>query len=183
MNTTETRLRGLMIRGLEGDAAAHNQLLCELARLLRSYFGRRLPRDPADIEDLVQETLIAVHTRRTSYDRDRPFTAWAFSMARYKMVDEFRRRGERISVPLEEAAELFADDERDGIAAGVDLAHLMSELPASQRDSIRGVKIDGLSVAEVAQRSGLSPSNVKVSIHRGLKTLIDRVRRGDSDAD
>ncbi len=172
-----------MIRGLEGDAAAHTELLRDLARLLRSYFGRRLSRDAADIEDLVQETLIAVHTRRSSYDRDRPFTAWAFSMARYKMVDEFRRHGERISVPLEEAAELFANDERDGIAAGVDLEHLMAELPAGQRESIRGVKIDGLSVAEVSRRSGLSQSNVKVSIHRGIKTLINRSRHGDSDAD
>lgn len=183
MKTAEIRLRELMIRGLEGDAAAHTALLSELSRLLRSYYGKRLSRDSADIEDLVQETLIAVHTRRESYDRDRPFTAWAFTMARYKMIDEMRRRGDRVAVPIDEANELFADDAFDSIAARVDLEHLMEDLPEGQRQSIKGVKVDGLSVVEVARKTGLSPSNVKISIHRGLKSLISRAKGGDSDAD
>jgi len=172
-----------MLKGLEGDAAAHRALLSELARLLRSYFGKRLSYDLADIDDLVQETLIAVHTRRTSYDRERPFTAWAFSIARYKMVDEFRRRGTRVSVPIEDASDMFADDDLESVAASVDLEILMADLPESQRLSIQGVKVEGLSVIETAERSGLSPSNVKISIHRGMKALFKRVRTGDPDAD
>lgn len=183
MKTAETRLRELMIRGLEGDEAAHTALLSEPSRLLRSYYGKRLSRDPADIEDLIQETLIAVHTRRESYDRDRPFTAWAFTTARYKMIDAMRRRGERVSVPIDEANELFSDDTFEAIAARVDLEHLMDGLTEGQRQSIRGVKVDGLSVVEVAKKTGLSPSNVKVSIHRGLKSLINRAKGDDSDAD
>lgn len=68
MKETESRLRALMLRGLEGDAAAHTRLLGELAPLLRAYFARRMGGDHADGEDLVQETLIAIHTRRESYD-------------------------------------------------------------------------------------------------------------------
>ena len=183
MQTAEARLRALMILGLEGDAAAHSALLTELARLLRSYYGKRLSQDSADIEDLVQETLIAVHTRRESYDRDRPFMAWAFTIARYKMIDEMRRRGDRVAVPIDEANSLFADDVYEAIGARMDLEHLMEDLPEGQRQSIRGVKVDGLSVAEVARKTGLSPSNVKVGIHRGLKSLINRAKGGDPDAD
>ena len=65
----------------------------------------------------------------------------------------------------------------------MDLEHLMEDLPEGQRQSIRGVKVDGLSVAEVARKTGLSPSNVKVGIHRGLKSLINRAKGGDPDAD
>ena len=182
MTASETRLKALMIEGLEGDAAAHSRLLGELARMLRGFYARRISGQAADIEDLVQETLIAVHTRRDSYDRERPFTAWAFSIARYKMIDAFRSRGARVTVPIEEVDDLFADDAHDGIAAGIAIERLMAELPANQRLSIQHTKVDGLSVEETAKRTGLSPSNVKISVHRGLKALMTRVRKGDTDA-
>src|SRR5258708_29036928 len=110
VNATEDRLRALMLRGLAGDAAAHNRLLSELAILLRGFYSRRLGGDPSDAEDLVQETLIAVHSRRESYDPSKAFTSWAFSMARYKMIDEFRRRRVRTSIPIEDVEDLFAAD-------------------------------------------------------------------------
>ncbi|MDP3739505.1 MAG: sigma-70 family RNA polymerase sigma factor [Hyphomonadaceae bacterium] len=182
MTASEPRLKALMIQGLEGDAAAHNRLLGELARMLRSYYAKRMAGLTADIEDLVQETLIAVHTRRESYDRNRAFTAWAFSIARYKMVDAFRSRGTRVAIPIEDIDDLFADDASDGIAAGVAIERLMAELPANQRLSIQHTKIEGLSVEETANRTGLSASNVKISVHRGLKALMARVRKGDADA-
>ncbi|MBA4047056.1 MAG: RNA polymerase subunit sigma-70, partial [Sphingomonas sp.] len=101
-----------MVRGLDGDAAAQNALLSAMVPLLRSFFGRRLRGAGDDVEDLVQEALIAIHTRRASYDRERPFTAWAYAVAHYKMIDHFRRT--RQHVPFEGledilAAEGFAD--------------------------------------------------------------------------
>ena len=93
MQTGEEVLRGLMIDGLGGDAAAHASLLRQIVPLLRGFYRRRVRGADDDVEDLVQETLIAVHTRRGTYDRDRPFTAWMFSIARYKMIDHFRRAG------------------------------------------------------------------------------------------
>lgn len=182
MNATEDRLRALMLRGLAGDAAAHNRLLSELAILLRGFYSRRLGGDPSDAEDLVQETLIAVHSRRESYDPSKAFTSWAFSMARYKMIDEFRRRRVRTSIPIEDVEDLFAADAIAPASAALDLDRLMSELSPQQRTAIRQVKLEGLSVEEAALRSGLSPSNVKISIHRGLKKLIERARKGEPDA-
>ena len=183
VKATEDRLRALMLKGLDGDAAAHNRLLSELAILLRGFYSRRLGGDPSDAEDLVQETLIAVHNRRESYDQSKAFTSWAFSMARYKMIDEFRRRRVRQSVPIEDVEDLFAADGIEPASAAIDLERLMSDLSPQQRLAIRQVKIEGLSVEEAAERSGLSPSNVKISIHRGLKKLVDRVQKGGADAD
>jgi RNA polymerase sigma-70 factor (ECF subfamily) len=103
-------------------------------------------------------------------------------MARYKMIDEFRRRGLRPTAPIDEVEDLFADDDYEAASAAIDLQQLMSGLPAQQREAIRQVKIEGLSVEEAATRSGLSPSNVKISIHRGLKKLMARVQKGGGHA-
>ena len=92
MDDLETQLKRLMLRGLDGDANAHRRLLSLLSERLRAYYSHRMASAHADVEDLVQETLLAVHLRRASYDRGQPFTAWAFAIARYKLIDHWRRR-------------------------------------------------------------------------------------------
>lgn len=183
MTATEDRLKALMLRGLDGDAGAHRELLSILASLLRAFYGRRMGRDSVDLEDLVQETLIAVHTRRASYSPTQPFTPWAYAMARYKLIDYLRRRSYRVTAPLDVAHDAVEPDVSEAATAGADLERLMSELPSKQRDAIRFVKLQGLSVAEAAQLSGQSESAIKVGIHRGLKALMARVRGGSADAD
>ncbi|MFX8246779.1 sigma factor, partial [Acinetobacter baumannii] len=68
-----------MLGGLAGQADAHTALLRALAPMLRSFFARRVRGAADDVEDLVQETLIAIHSRRATYDPDRPFVAWAYA--------------------------------------------------------------------------------------------------------
>src|SRR3569832_132872 len=100
-----------MLGALAGDGPAYARLLTELGALLRRYFERRLS-DAAEAEDLVQETLLAVHSRRQTYEPSRPFTAWAYAIARYKLIDHFRRRRARPTTPLDDNIhELFAPDD------------------------------------------------------------------------
>ena len=175
MRTDEDDLRGLMVAGLDGDAAAHAALLRLLVPILRGFYRRRLRGADDDVEDLVQETLIAVHTRRSTYDRDRVFTAWLFAIARYKMIDQFRR-GSRLQ-PLDGSEEnLLIDGFEDGVAARLDIEDLLATLPAKQSRMIRATRIQGMSVAEAAQSDGIGESDVKVSVHRGLKALVTRVQ-------
>lgn len=177
MQANEDVLRGLMADGLDGDAAAHAALLRLLVPLLRAFYRRRANGSDDDIEDLVQETLIAVHTRRSTYDRDRAFTAWLFAIARYKMIDHFRRAG-RLR-PIEGLEEmLVAEDFESGTIARLDVEHLLAELPPKQARMIRATRIEGLSVSEAAQADGIGESDVKVSVHRGLKALMVRVQGG-----
>ena len=95
MSGREDELRGLLVRGLAGDAAAYHAFLKELSGFLRAYLRRRLARIPDDVEDLVQETLLAVHNQRHTYDAAQPVTAWVHAIARYKMIDLLRRRAGR----------------------------------------------------------------------------------------
>ncbi len=171
-----------MTAGLGGDATAHKLLLKQLSGHLRAYFKARLGRvglGPTETEDLVQETLIAIHTRRHTYDRSKLFTPWVYAIARYKLVDHLRRTNALISdLPLEEVEELTARDDGVAMESGIDLHKLMSQLPVKMRKAIQLVKLDELSVSEAAKRSGMSESAVKMSVHRGLKTLAELIRRG-----
>ena len=177
MRESEQQLRAWMTQGLGGDAAAHAALLRALVPLLRTYFSRRMRAADADVEDLVQETLIAVHERRATYDRERPFTAWLYAVARYRLIDHFRRR--RTSVPIEDLEEsLGVDGFEEATSARLDVEVLLSSLPPKQARAIRETHLEGLTSAESARGAGLGESDVKISVHRGLKALVARIRGG-----
>lgn len=177
MSTDEDQLRRLMTAGLDGDTRAQHALLSALVPVLRRYYARRMGHAP-DLEDLVQDTLIAVHTRRASYDRDRPFGPWVYAVARYKMIDHFRKS--RSDVGYDDVADLLGDGGfEDAVGARLDVDAALDTLTPKQAATIRATKIDGLSIAETAARDHLSEADVKVSVHRGLKALARRMI-GDS---
>lgn len=175
----ESGLKPLWMRAQSGDQTAYRESLSRIAARLRKYFARRLFALPDDVEDLVQETLLALHQQRGTYKPGLPVSAWVHAIARHKLVDLLRRRGRReaLNDPLDDLAEdqqlAAAPDEQP---ARRDLALLLATLPAAQRLAIVLTKIEGLSVAEAAQRGGVSVSALKVQVHRGLKRLADRVR-------
>ncbi|MBN9404476.1 MAG: sigma-70 family RNA polymerase sigma factor [Burkholderiales bacterium] len=172
----ETELHRLLLAGLGGDEAAYRRFLQLLAGHLRAYLARRLFGWPDDVEDLVQECLLAMHNKRHTYQPDQPLTAWVHAIARYKLIDLLRARGAREALhdPLDEEMPLFAASTHDAHDAQRDLMGMLQSLPDKQRRPIECVKIEGLSVAETARLTGLSESAVKVGIHRGLKVLAAR---------
>jgi RNA polymerase sigma-70 factor, ECF subfamily len=175
----ETGLKALMLRGLAGDGAAHCQLLAALAQLLRGYHRRRLGHDAADTEDLVQESLIAVHERRHTYDPAQPFTAWAYAVARHKLIDHLRRQRVRTTLPLDDFEDLFvASDDREARDATRDVASLLAQLPPAQSAAIRLTRIEGYSIEEAAASTGQSAASIKVGVHRGLKKLAKLLGTG-----
>lgn len=169
----EPELKALFLRGIAGEAAAQRAFLSAVAPHLRAFFRTRLRNSPEDAEDLVQETLIALHTKRDTFDRAYPVTAWIYAIARYRLIDHWRRRGRRgEQIPIEDATELFTAAEDEASDAKRDVNRLLALLPKKQQDSIRLVKLEGVSVKDAAAQTGLSESDVKISTHRGLKTLM-----------
>jgi RNA polymerase sigma-70 factor (ECF subfamily) len=170
----EDRLKALMLRGQAGDAAAWRELLSLLGARLRIFFARRMEAGSADVEDLVQETLLAVHRRRMTYDPTQPFTAWAHAVARYKLIDHWRRNRIRRHTPLDDVSEWLSEEADDGPAVRADLERVLSVLPEKQRKLVRDVKIEGLSLAEAGRAMGVSEGAAKVSLHRAMKLLTQR---------
>jgi RNA polymerase sigma-70 factor (ECF subfamily) len=180
----EAELKTLMLATQRGDAAAYRALLAKLVPRLRAYYKRRIAgvgRSAEEAEDLVQETLLAVHLKRDTYDPGAPFTPWLYAIARYKLIDHLRsNKRSRKDVPIDNHQELMAADDHASTEGTHDMAKLLGRLPRKTRQAIEAVKLEGKSVAETAARYGMSESNVKVSIHRGLKALASFIGR-DSD--
>ena len=174
----ESGLKPLWMRARSGDEDAYRQALERIATRLRGYLRRRMQSLPDDVEDLVQETLLALHLQRGTYDPAMPVSAWVTAIARHKLVDLWRRRGRREALhdPLDDVDESGLAAAQADTGAQRDLARLLDELPDAQRQAILLTKIEGLSVAEASQRTGASESAIKVQVHRGLKRLAALVR-------
>src|SRR5712671_3178097 len=172
-----------MLLSLGGDGTAYGELLLELSVRLRGYYRRRLGEDCPEAEDLVQETLMAIHSRRATFDRKKLFTPWAYAMARYKLVDYLRRSRVRASVSMDDCEEFFAMDETGQAAAARDVDSLLSRLPSAMSEAIRLTRIEGHSIDDAAQRTGKSAAATKVNIHRGLRRLARLGAAGVLDAD
>lgn len=167
----EPQLKALMLKGLAGDDAAHRLFLKETSARLRAFFRNRL-RGAEEAEDLVQETIIAIHTKRHTYDATYPVTAWIYAIGRYRLIDYVRkvkRRG--ITAPVEAAEAIMDGYDAEPGDASRDVMRLLDKLSEKQREIIRLVKLDQLTVKEAAAQTGYSESDIKVSVHRGLKTL------------
>ena len=178
MPRSEAELKALMIGSLDGNSIAHGLLLRALVPLLSAFYRRRLA--PAeDVDDLVQDTLIAVHTRRQTFDRNRPFTAWLYAIARYRMIDHYRRRRQTVVIEDVESI-LMTEGFEDALNARMDIDRLLSTLSPKQARAIRDTHVEGKSVAEAAANAGIGESDVKVSVHRGLKALGARIRAARS---
>lgn len=158
--------RRLMARAQDGDRACYRALLSGSRDWLLRYYARRIA--PQMVEDLVQDTLLSVHRKRSTYDPARPFYPWLAAIARYRWVDALRK--------LTRTEELYEADsavpaEEDAVLARLSLDTLLTRLPPAQAHAIKLTRISGRSVAETAKITGQSESLVKVNVHRGLKKL------------
>jgi RNA polymerase sigma-70 factor (ECF subfamily) len=156
-----------MVAAQDGHGGAYRRLLAEMSEWLTRYFQRRLP--AGDVEDAVQETLLAIHRRRHTYDPQYPLGPWLAAIAKNKWVDQLRSLARR---PMDELPdELATGDHEAAVISSSVLSSLLDELRPAQAQTIMLVKVQGYSVEEASGQTGLSPSAVKMNIHRGLARL------------
>jgi len=181
VSLTELKLKRLFLAGLEGDKSAYGEFLMALSVLLRSYISRKVgqfARTGGDVEDIVQEVLIAIHTRRHTYETDLPVTAWIYTIARYKMIDHLRATSHgRLAVSLDDYEVSYSQE--DEIDAALTIQEKLKELPDSQRIPVEMTKLRGYSAKDVAERLGITEVAARVNVHRGLKTLSRLLGRKD----
>jgi RNA polymerase sigma-70 factor (ECF subfamily) len=178
LSASEEHLRELLVRGLAGDETAYRRFLSDLSAHLRAFLRKRLVQHQDDVEDLVQESLLAVHNQRHTYDATQPLTAWVHAIAKYKLVDLLRRKScrEWLTDSLDDESEILSSSNIDAAEARRDVRALLERLPDRQRLPIVHMKLRGLSVTEAARETGMSESAVKVGVHRGLKALAALIR-------
>ena len=162
-----------------GDAAAYRRLLEALSGFVRGVVRRRAATSgltAAEVEDVVQETLLAIHLKRGTWDPRQPITPWVAAIARNKAIDALRRRGRRVDLPIEDFAELLpAAESEDGVSAR-EAERMLGALKGRQREVVQAITVDGESVRETASRLGVSEGAVRVALHRGLASLAAAYR-------
>ena len=171
-------LSALMRLARGGDDEAYRQLLGDVAVWLRGVARRglvRAGRGVEDCEDVVQETLLAMHLKRDSWDETQPLEPWLRAIAHHKLVDHLRRRGFRDHVDLADLAETLASPQA-AEEVSVDARQLLASLSERQRGIVVAISIEGLSARDVGQKLGMSEGAVRVALHRALKLLAAAYR-------
>lgn len=163
----------LMVAAQDGHGGAYRRLLGEMSEWLTRYFQRRLP--PGEVDDAVQETLLAIHRRRHTYDPQYPLGPWLAAIAKHKWIDQLRSLARR---PVDELPEdLAVGDHEASVVSSSVLASLLDGLRPAQAQAILLVKVQGYSVEEASGQIGLSVSAVKMNIHRGLARLTTIIEK------
>jgi RNA polymerase sigma-70 factor (ECF subfamily) len=178
----EQELSHLMRLTQSGDSGAYNQLLTRIEKMLQSYVRKSVRDDMA--EDVIQEIILGIHAKRNTFNTEQFFLPWLYAIARYKVIDYIRAKGKRevLLIDPEDSESLLASDillasDFFGVVDSFtvdDLESLFVDLPEKQREVIKSVKIDGLSIKETSTKLNLTESDIKISIHRALKTLKAR---------
>ncbi|KDP87195.1 RNA polymerase sigma factor [Cupriavidus sp. SK-3] len=164
-----------MARAQSGDREAYRHLLAAITPYVRALAARQV-RNRSDIEDTVQDVLMTVHAVRHTYDPARPFGPWLVAIANRRIVDGLRRRGRIGSheTELDTEQETFwpsaANLQEEAVDARA-VRDAVERLPAGQREALRLLKLEEMSLKEAAAASGMSVAALKVATHRALKTL------------
>ena len=172
----EAELSGLFRAAIAGDERAYADFLHRIAALIRGFVRRKIVQGGVDPEDVVQETLLAIHVKRHTWREDAPVLPWVYAIARFKLIDAFRRRGRRIEVEIDEIAETFAEPEAETVSER-DINRALDGLPPAQRSVVSSISVDGHSIGETASKLGISETAVRVSLHRGLAAIAKRFGR------
>jgi RNA polymerase sigma-70 factor, ECF subfamily len=168
-----------MKAGLTGDAAAYRSVLASLTIFLRAEVRRgfaRYGRGQADVEDVVQETLLAIHLKRETWRTDEPITPWVRAIARNKLIDSMRRGGRRINVPIDDVIDILPAEEPAEHLTERDATEILSKLNGRQRDIVQSISLNGASIRETATKFDISEGAVRVALHRGLAALSKAYR-------
>jgi RNA polymerase sigma-70 factor (ECF subfamily) len=167
----------LMAAANAGDTVAYSRLLHALTQLVRQIVSRDHRFVGAnEVEDVVQDVLLSVHSVRATYDPRRPFMPWLLAIIRRRVVDAGRRRMRRgREIALDEASVTFpvagTNTYREEFARVDALRMAIGSLPQGQREAVQLLKLREMSLREASTVTGSSIGALKVATHRAIAAL------------
>ena len=172
----DAELARLMRAAISGDERAYGDFLRGAACLVRSFARRKIVHGGIDPEDIVQETLLAVHLKHHTWRQDAPITPWLYAITKYKLIDAFRLRGRRAEIDIDEIAETFPEPVSEAVSDR-EIGRALAMLAPGQRSVVAAISVDGRSIGETAKWLGMSEMAVRVALHRGLAAITGRFGR------
>lgn len=172
------RWGGWLAAAQDGDGQAYARLLAELTPVVRRMAAKSWG-GAEDLEDAVQDVLLALHAARHTYDPARPFLPWFAAIVDHRVKDAMRRHGRRRGreTQIETLPEtLLSQPANTEVTDRADLRKAVRRLPAGQRQAVEMLKLREMSLAEASATTGQSVSALKVAMHRALRTLKGLMR-------
>lgn len=170
MSENETVFKQLILQSQKGDRLAYTQLLQGLSSFLKNYLRKRIF-DKNDIDEVIQEILMAVHKSIHTYNAEKAFMSWFLAIVEYKVIDYIRHlKNDLIDVDAKSTSDLAAVLKTD-TDLRIDVEKAVNQLNQRERQVFTMVKINGLSISEVANELQISEANVKVIVHRANLNL------------
>jgi RNA polymerase sigma-70 factor (ECF subfamily) len=176
----ELEWTALMTAASEGDAGAYSRLLAGITPVIRSAAlrtCRRYGASTSDVEDVVQETLLAIHLKRHTWRNGDPVGPWIRAIAKYKLIDSLRRRTRRQEIDIEDFVDTLRSEEGAELSSAGDVERLLVHLPARDQMILRLVSIEGHSNRDAGEKLGMNETAVRVALHRSLKRLAELLRK------
>ncbi len=176
-DSRETQWQMWMLAARRGDAAAYKRLLSDVTEYLRPLARRgalKVGLSHADAEDIVQETLLAIHMKQHTWKETELFGPWIRAIARYKLIDAIRRRSGRKNVDIEDFTNTLAAEPSEPQLPARDIIRMAETLPDKQRSVVLALFVDGQTTQEAAARYAMTEGAVRVTLHRALTALAKR---------
>lgn len=162
----------LMRLAIRGDAAAYKLLLTEMAPVLRGIVRARASGMDLDwCEDVVQDSLMAIHLKRATWDPSMPLRPWVYAITRHKLIDAFRRRGRAVHLPVEDFTDQLEAAPAEDTMERRDAEYLIDRLPARDAALLRCLAVEERGNEECGRRLGMASGALRVALHRALKRL------------
>jgi RNA polymerase sigma-70 factor (ECF subfamily) len=172
----ETELAMLLRAAIAGDEKAYATFLGRTATVVRGFARRKIVHGGVDPEDIVQETLLAIHMKRHTWISDAPVLPWIYAIARFKLIDAFRKRGRRVEIEIGDIADTIAQLETETVSDR-EIERVLDRLAPGQRSVVAAISIEGHSIGETAAKFGMTETAVRVALHRGLRSIAKKFGR------
>ncbi|WP_018234485.1 sigma-70 family RNA polymerase sigma factor [Ensifer sp. BR816] len=172
----DSDLARLFRAGLAGDERAYGDFLHAAAELVRAWARRRTAFGGLDPEDIVQETLLAIHVKRHTWRADGPVAPWLYAIAKHKLVDALRRMGRHPRVEISELEGQLAVEEAESVR-GWEIERALEMLTPGQRSVVTAISVEGRTIGEAARSLHMNETAVRVALHRGLAAIARRFGR------
>lgn len=171
----EERMRELLRSSMDGDQQSYEAFLTMASAVVKRYLSviSKGFVDAQTLEDLQQEVVLSLHQKKHTYTWDRPLLPWVYAITRYRYIDFYRQKKRLPQVV--ELNEMYGVSEEEG--QSLDWEELLGMLTPKQRQMFALVKIEGQSYAQAAGTLNMSVSALKVSMHRAVKSLKDKVEK------
>jgi RNA polymerase sigma-70 factor (ECF subfamily) len=172
----ETELSHLLRAAIAGDERSYAVFLERIGIVVRNLIRPKIMHQGLDAEDIVQESLLAIHLKRHTWLPDSPVLPWVYAIARHKLIDAIRRRGHRTRIGLEGIPEPATEPGPEPLMRR-DIERVLDMLSPAQRAVLAAISVEGCSIAETAKRLGKSETAIRVALHRGLNAISARFAR------